>query len=123
VRHVTYVWFDALTNYITAAGYGQPDEAAEFAKWWPAVHLIGKDIIRFHCVYWPAMLLSAGAPLPTHVVVHGYLTADGQKISKSLGNTIDPLELIDQYGADPLRFTLVTSSTPGNDINLDSEKV
>ena len=103
-RHVTYVWFDALTNYITAAGYGQPDEATEFAKWWPAVHLIGKDIIRFHCVYWPAMLLSAGVEPPRDWHVHGWLLVGGEKMSKTALNQIAPADLVADFGVDGYRY-------------------
>lgn len=99
-----YVWFDALANYITALGYGSADESL-FQKFWPAdLHVIGKGIIRFHAVYWPAMLLSAKLPLPKEIFVHGYITLEGQKISKSLGNVIDPFALIEKYGAESLRY-------------------
>ncbi len=101
-----YVWFDALANYITALGFGNNDE--KFKKYWPAdVHVIGKGIIRFHAVYWPAMLLSAGIKLPKSIIVHGYVTSGGQKMSKSLGNIIDPFEMISKYGADQLRYYLM----------------
>jgi len=105
-EHVIYVWFDALTNYLTAAGF--PDEPERFARVWPAdAHVIGKDITRFHCLYWPAMLLSAGLPLPRSVAVHGFMTLDGQRISKTTGNIIDPVELVDAYGGDALRYYLM----------------
>ncbi|HEX2035674.1 MAG TPA: methionine--tRNA ligase [Chloroflexota bacterium] len=105
-EHVIYVWFDALTNYLTAAGF--PEEPARFARYWPAnAHVIGKDIVRFHCLYWPAMLLSAGLELPRSVAVHGFITLNGQRISKTTGNVIDPVELVDEYGADALRFYLM----------------
>ncbi len=105
-----YVWYDALANYITALGY--PDAGAElFKKYWAKsdvrLHVIGKGISRFHTVYWPAMLKSAGLPIPTVEFVHGYVTTDGQKISKTLGNVIDPSEIIKKYGADPLRYYLL----------------
>lgn len=105
-----YVWYDALANYITALGY--PDTSAElFKKYWVKsdvrLHVIGKGISRFHAVYWPAMLQSAGLPVPTMEFVHGYVTTDGQKISKTLGNVIDPLEVIGKYGTDPLRYYLL----------------
>ncbi len=100
---VMYVWFDALTIYMTAVGWGY-DETL-WKKWWPAnVHVIGKGIYRFHTVYWPAMLLSAGLPLPQSVLVHGYVNSGGQKMAKSLGNVIDPEELIKKYGTDPIRY-------------------
>ncbi|HEX2513811.1 MAG TPA: methionine--tRNA ligase [Chloroflexota bacterium] len=105
-EHVIYVWFDALTNYLTAAGF--PDEPERFERTWPAdAHVIGKDITRFHCLYWPAMLLSAGLPLPRSVAVHGFMTLDGQRISKTTGNIVDPVQVAQQYGADALRFYLM----------------
>lgn len=98
-----YVWFDALNIYQSGVGFGWDDEL--YNKWWPAdVHVIGKGIIRFHAVYWPAFLLSAGLPLPKSLLVHGYITVDGQKMSKTLGNIVDPFELIERYGADTLRY-------------------
>ncbi|MCX7991152.1 MAG: methionine--tRNA ligase [Proteobacteria bacterium] len=104
-NHVIYVWFDALTNYITAIGY--PDNSEKFEKYWPAVHFIGKDILKFHAVYWPCFLLSAGIPLPKRVVAHGWWTVEGQKMSKSLGNAIDPFSLADKYGVDAFRYFLL----------------
>jgi methionyl-tRNA synthetase len=104
--HVLYVWFDALTTYITAVGF--PNDMETFARFWPAdSQVIGKDISRFHCLYWPAMLLSGGLPLPRRIVVHGFITVEGQKISKSSGNAINPVDLVEQYGADPLRYYLM----------------
>lgn len=98
-----YVWFDALNVYQSGIGFGWNDE--EYKKWWPAdVQVIGKGIIRFHAVYWPAFLMSAGLELPKNLFVHGYFTVDGQKMSKTLGNVIDPVMLIEKYGADPLRY-------------------
>ncbi|HKZ85952.1 MAG TPA: methionine--tRNA ligase [Anaerolineae bacterium] len=106
---VMYVWFDALGNYITALDYAGEGEA--YQRYWVngshRVHIIGKDIIRFHAVYWPAMLLSAGVPLPTDILVHSFITIDGRKISKSLGNTIDPVDLARRYGVDALRYYLL----------------
>lgn len=106
---VIYVWFDALTNYITGPGYGTDD--AEFAHWWTdadeRVHVIGKGILRFHTMYWPAMLLSAGVPLPTQVFIHEYLTANGAKIGKSTGNSVDPVRLVEAYGSDALRWWML----------------
>ena len=100
-----YVWFDALINYLTSIGYGT-DEAV-FKKFWPAdLHLVGKDILKFHCALWPAMLMSAGIPLPEHVFAHGFFTVDGEKMSKSLGNVIDPLEIVSSYSNDVLRYFL-----------------
>jgi methionyl-tRNA synthetase len=103
-----YVWFDALGTYITGIGYGTDEK--KFEKYWPAdAHVIGKGILRFHAVYWPAMLLSAGLPLPKAVFVHGYITVEGQKMSKSLGNVVDPNYLIGKYGIDPLRYCLLSA--------------
>lgn len=105
-KHIIYVWFDALTNYITALGY--PDEGGNFGKFWPVdVHLIGKDILRFHTVYWPTFLLAAGLPLPQKVFAHGWWTVEGQKMSKSLQNVVEPNMLIDKYGVDAVRYFLL----------------
>jgi methionyl-tRNA synthetase len=109
-----YVWLDALTNYITAAGF--PDEDA--AKWgfWPAdLHMVGKDILRFHAVYWPAFLMGAGLPPPRRVFAHGWWTADGEKMSKSLNNAVYPSELIPEFGLDALRFFVLREVPFGND--------
>ena len=103
---VIYVWCDALTNYISALGYAENSDL--FQKFWPAdIHLIGKDILRFHAIYWPAMLLSLGLPLPKTILVHGFITVEGQKMSKSLGNIIDPFELVEKYGQDAVRYYLI----------------
>jgi methionyl-tRNA synthetase len=111
---VVYVWFDALINYITAVGYGTDD--ALFEKWWPAdLHVIGKDITRFHAVIWPAMLMSAGVPLPKQVFGHGWVHYKGEKMSKSLGTTVDPYDAIGLFGADPLRLYLAKEITFGGD--------
>lgn len=100
---VIYVWFDALTNYLTAVGF--PDDGEKFARYWPAnVHVIGKDIVRFHCLYWPAMLMSADLPLPEQIAVHGFITLEGRKISKSTGNVVSPVDLVDEFGADAIRY-------------------
>lgn len=105
---VLYVWFDALTNYLTVAGF--PDNGAQFARYWPAdVHVIGKDIVRFHCLYWPAMLMSADLPLPRQIAVHGFTTLEGRKISKSTGNVVSPIELVDEFGVDAVRYSLLRS--------------
>ncbi|MCE9625243.1 MAG: methionine--tRNA ligase [Deltaproteobacteria bacterium] len=115
--HVVYVWFDALINYLTAVGYG--DDTARFEKWWPAdVHVIGKDITRFHCVIWPAMLMSAGLPLPRTVFGHGFVYLKGEKMSKSLGNVVTPLDVADVYGPDALRYYLLRGSSFGADGNF-----
>lgn len=114
---IMYVWFDALSNYITALGYAEDDEL--YQKYWidntNRVHVIGKGIIRFHAVYWPAMLKSANLPLPTTEFVHGYITVEGEKISKSLGNTIDPTELVNKYGLDSVRYYLLREIPSHND--------
>jgi len=113
-QHVMYVWLDALTNYITAAGY--PDNPAAFAKWWPAdIHFVGKDILRFHAIYWPAFLMGAGLEPPKRVFAHGWWTNEGQKISKSLGNVIDPVALVDEFGLDPIRYFLLREVPFGQD--------
>lgn len=105
-RHVIYVWFDALTNYISALGY--PDTEGNYGRYWPAdVHLIGKDITRFHTVYWPTFLMAAGLPLPKKVFAHGWWTVEGQKMSKSLQNVVEPNMLIDKYGMDVVRYFLM----------------
>jgi methionyl-tRNA synthetase len=113
--HIMYVWLDALTNYITAAGY--PDTASETYKtYWPAdLHMVGKDILRFHAVYWPAFLMAAGLEPPRRVFAHGWWTNEGQKISKSVGNVIDPKQLVDTYGLDPVRYFLLREVPFGND--------
>lgn len=109
-----YVWFDALNIYQSGVGFNSNDET--YKKWWPAdLHVIGKGIIRFHAVYWPAFLLSAGLPLPKALFVHGYFTVDGQKMSKSIGNVIDPFEVIDRYGTDALRYYLLSEISPFSD--------
>ena len=112
--HVLYVWFDALTNYITACGY--PDEEDRFESIWPAdLHLVGKDILRFHAVYWPAFLLSAGLPLPKTVFAHGWWTVEGDKMSKSLGNVVDPYQVSEEFGVDIFRYFLLREIPFGQD--------
>jgi methionyl-tRNA synthetase len=119
--HVVYVWLDALTNYISALGFGSADDK-QFRRWWPAdTHLIGKDIVRFHAVYWPAFLMAAGVELPKRVVCHGWLLRDNQKISKSLGNIVRPYNIIDDFGADPLRYYLLRDIVFGQDQNYSDE--
>ena len=114
-KHIMYVWLDALTNYITAVGYGE-DQHDEYAKFWPAdLHMVGKDILRFHAVYWPAFLMAVGAPLPRRVFAHGWWTNEGQKISKSLGNVIDPVSLAETYGLDQMRYFLMREVPFGSD--------
>lgn len=107
-EQVIYVWFDALINYITGVGFGQNGSAARFEKWWPAdAHVIGKDIVRFHAVYWPAMLMAAGIELPRQIVVHGWVGFGGAELSQSRGNTVRPAEVIERYGSDALRYFLL----------------
>jgi len=114
--HVMYVWLDALTNYITAAGYGRDEKSGEFVRRWPAdLHMVGKDILRFHTVYWPAFLMAAGIDLPKRVFAHGWWTNEGQKISKSLGNVIDPVKIAQTYGLDQMRYFLLREVPFGND--------
>jgi methionyl-tRNA synthetase len=122
--HVFYVWFDALLNYYTALGYARDGEDLT-ERYWPATyHIIGKDILKFHTVFWPAMLMAAGLPVPEHVFVHGFLLgADGRKMSKSLGNVLDPFEVIDQYGTDALRFYLMRDVPFGSDGAVGMEGV
>ncbi|MFM9934676.1 MAG: methionine--tRNA ligase [Novosphingobium sp.] len=121
-NHVMYVWVDALTNYITGLGF--PDESGDFAKYWPAdLHLIGKDIVRFHTIYWPAFLMSAGLPLPKQVFGHGFLLNRGQKESKSLGNVTDPVELAVRFGVDPLRYFLMRDVVFGQDGSYSPEAI
>ncbi|MEE8247685.1 MAG: methionine--tRNA ligase [Alphaproteobacteria bacterium] len=113
--HIMYVWLDALTNYITAVGY--PDTATENdQRYWPAaLHMVGKDILRFHAVYWPAFLMAAGIEPPRRVFAHGWWTNEGRKISKSVGNVIDPRQLVEKYGLDPVRYFLLREVPFGND--------
>lgn len=113
-EHVLYVWFDALTNYLTACGY--PENKAEFENTWPPdLHLVGKDILRFHAVYWPAFLMSAGLPLPKKVFAHGWWTVEGEKMSKSLGNVVDPYQVADEFGVDVFRYFLMREIPFGQD--------
>lgn len=118
--YVTYVWFDALLNYVTAVGYGQDEE--RFKKWWPAdYHLIGKDIVTTHCVYWPTMLKALDLPLPKTIFAHGWWLVADTKMSKSLKNIIQPLDLIDTYGVDPIRYYLMRDMMLGQDANFSEE--
>ncbi len=119
---IMYVWCDALSNYISALGFGSENDE-NYKTFWPAdVHVVGKDILRFHAIIWPAMLLSAELPLPKKIFVHGFLTLDGKKMSKSLGNIIDPTDLVNEYGADALRYYLLREVTPFEDGNITMEK-
>ena len=121
--HVMYVWVDALTNYLTGVGYPDTD-SEKFQKYWPAsLHIIGKDITRFHTVFWPAFLMSAGIELPQRVFVHGFLNNKGEKMSKSLGNVVDPFELVDEFGLDPLRFFLLREVSYGQDGSYSAEAI
>jgi methionyl-tRNA synthetase len=119
-KHVVYVWVDALSNYITALGYGN-DKYDDYKKWWPGVNIVGKEIVRFHSIIWPAMLMSLGEPLPKHVFGHGWLLLDGGKMSKSKGNVVDPYLLAERYGTDALRFFLLRSFPFGQDGNFSNE--
>ena len=120
-KHVIYVWIDALTNYITALGYGSDNDEL-FKKYWPAdVHLIGKDILRFHTIYWPIMLMALGLPLPKKVFGHGWLLVDGGKMSKSKGNVVDPVVLVNNFGVDPVRYYLLKEIPFGSDGLFNTE--
>ena len=121
-NHVMYVWLDALTNYITGLGY--PDETELWKRYWPAdVHLIGKDVVRFHAVYWPAFLMSAGIELPKTVYGHGFLLSRGEKMSKSVGNVVDPFSLAETFGVDALRYFLMREVTFGQDGTYSAEAI
>ena len=121
--HVMYVWFDALTNYMTAVGYGSDDqERRRFDAYWPAdVHLIGKEIVRQHAIYWPAFLLAAELPLPRQIVSHGWWLMEGAKMSKSLGNVVRPQDYIDRFGLDALRYFVFREMVFGQDANFSDE--
>src|ERR1700761_8687786 len=122
-KHIMYVWVDALTNYITAVGFPDTD-SAKFRRYWPAdLHVIGKDITRFHAVYWPAFLMSAGIEVPRRIFSHGFLFNRGEKMSKSVGNVIDPFALADAYGVDPLRYFLLREVPFGQDGNYSHEAI
>ncbi|MCA0434073.1 MAG: methionine--tRNA ligase [Proteobacteria bacterium] len=121
-KHVMYVWVDALTNYITATGF--PDAAAPRAKFWPAAaHVIGKDITRFHAIYWPAFLMSAKLPVPKQIVVHGFLFNRGEKMSKSTGNIVSPADLVERYGVDPVRYFFMREVPWGQDGSYSHEAI
>ena len=147
-EHTMYVWCDALANYITAVGYGnqqpksafsadsgaspaesqiigsQPNNQQQFGYWWPAdLHIIGKDILRFHAAIWPGMLLSAGLPLPKSIFVHGFVTVEGQKMSKTIGNVIDPVELVKKYGTNTVRYFLLREIPSGEDGDFSYKKL
>jgi methionyl-tRNA synthetase len=118
--HVVYVWIDALSNYITALGYDN-DQYHDFDKYWPGVHMVGKEIVRFHAIIWPAMLMSLGLPLPEKVFGHGWLLIDGGKMSKSKGNVVDPVILAERYGVDSLRYFLIREFPLGSDGTFTNE--
>ena len=121
-EHVFYVWYDALVNYLTAIGYGE--DPARFEAWWPAVHhLLGKDIIRFHCVWWPAMCMAAGIDPPAHLLVHGWLLVSGEKMSKSKANQIAPRDLTDDFGVDAVRYYLLRDTPFGADGDFSYEGI
>ena len=118
--HTVYVWFDALINYVTGVGFGTDE--AKFAKWWPCdVHVIGKDISRFHCIYWPAMLLAAGVPLPKKVHVHGFLENSGGRLSKSSGNVMDPFAFVEEWGVDAARYLLLREAPFDKDAPISAD--
>src|SRR6187549_3210344 len=122
-KHIMYVWVDALTNYITAVGYPDAD-GEKFKRYWPAdLHVIGKDIVRFHAVYWPAFLMSAGIAVPRHIFSHGWILNRGEKMSKSVGNVADPFALVEAYGVDPLRYFFMREVSFGQDGNYSHEAI
>ena len=121
-KHVMYVWIDALCNYLTAIGYPDTNNL-NYKKYWPATHIVGKDILRFHAVYWPAFLMAAGIKPPKRIFAHGWWTNEGKKISKSLGNVIDPYEIINEYGLDQIRFFLFREVPFGNDGDFSKKAI
>jgi methionyl-tRNA synthetase len=122
--HTMYVWFDALINYITAVGYGDESASATFERRWPAqLHFVGKDIIRFHCVIWPAMLMAAGVPLPEGVFAHGFLLTKGEKMSKSKGNAVSPRDLVNRFGVDGYRYYFLRDVQFGTDGSISMESM
>ncbi len=121
--HIMYVWLDALTNYLSACNYSSSENDA-LSKFWPAdIHMVGKDIVRFHAVYWPAFLMAADLPLPKKIFAHGWWTNEGNKISKSLGNVIDPFELVEKYGVDQIRYFLMREVPFGNDGDFSNSQL
>ena len=122
-KHIIYVWLDALTNYISALNFPNTEDT-KFKSFWPAdVHIIGKDILRFHAIYWPAFLLAAKLPLPKKIFGHGWILSNDKKMSKSLGNILDPIEIIKNYGIDQLRYYLVKEVSLGNDGSVSMENL
>lgn len=124
-KHIMYVWIDALTNYLTAVGFADPARQADYQKYWPqAIHVVGKDILRFHAVYWPAFLMAADLPVPKRVVAHGWWTIEGEKMSKSLGNVLSPQEMISAAGGvDQLRYFMLKAMPFGNDGDFSKERM
>ena len=123
-NHIMYVWLDALTNYLSACNYSEDENQEFFSKFWPVdIHMVGKDIIRFHAVYWPAFLMAANLPLPKKVYAHGWWTNEGNKISKSLGNVINPFELVEKYGVDQVRYFLMREVPFGNDGDFSNSQL
>lgn len=121
-KHITYVWADALNNYITAIGYGDPAKAQEFKFWWPAdLQVMGKDIVRFHAVYWPAFLMASGLEIPQKLLVHGWIKVNNQKMSKSFGNVVDPEKLLTEYGADAVRYYLTKHMATTQDSEFSTQ--
>ena len=119
-EHTVYVWFDALINYVTGVGFGTDE--TKFKKWWPAdVHVVGKDISRFHCIFWPAMLLAAGVPLPKRVFVHGFLETSGARLSKSSGNVMDPFAFVEEWGVDAARYLLLREAPFDKDSPISAD--
>ena len=122
-KHVIYVWLDALTNYLSALNFPNIEDK-KYKAFWPAdVHIIGKDILRFHAIYWPAFLIAANLPLPKKVFGHGWILSDDKKMSKSLGNILDPIEVIKDYGIDQLRYYLIKEVSLGNDGSISMENL
>tara|TARA_Y100000591_G_scaffold331840_1_gene367030 strand:- start:269 stop:1804 length:1536 start_codon:yes stop_codon:yes gene_type:complete len=122
-KHIIYVWLDALTNYLSALNFSDAN-SLNYKKYWPAdIHIIGKDILRFHAIYWPAFLLAAKIPLPKKIFSHGWILSDDRKMSKSIGNILDPIEIIDNYGIDQLRYYLMKEVSLGNDGNISMENL
>ena len=122
-KHIVYVWLDALTNYLSALNFPDTNDI-KYKSFWPAdIHIIGKDILRFHAIYWPAFLLAANLPLPKKIFGHGWILSDKKKMSKSLGNILDPIEIIEKYGIDQLRYYLTKEVSLGNDGNISMENL
>jgi methionyl-tRNA synthetase len=121
--HIMYVWIDALTNYLSATGWPEHGDNSDFSKYWPAIHVVGKDILKFHAIYWPAMLMAANVELPKQIFAHGWWTVDGEKMSKSKGNVVNPAKLIKDYGRDQLRYFLMREVSFGNDGDFSKDRL